>query len=47
MQELAKTFESGGIENKWYETWSSKGYFKPKESKKGTYTLLMPLPMLR
>jgi valyl-tRNA synthetase len=44
MQELAKTFESGGIENKWYETWSSKGYFKPRESKKGPYTLLMPPP---
>jgi len=44
MQELEKTFESSGIENKWYETWQSQGCFKPRESSRGTYTLLMPPP---
>tara|TARA_B100001971_G_C18268024_1_gene596354 strand:- start:27763 stop:30420 length:2658 start_codon:yes stop_codon:yes gene_type:complete len=46
MQELAKTFESKGIEDKWYDKWTKEGCFKPRESKnkKGTYTLLMPPP---
>lgn len=44
MQELAKTFESKGIEDKWYAKWTEEGCFKPRESKKGTYTLLMPPP---
>lgn len=44
MQELAKTFESKGIEDKWYEKWVNEGCFKPRKSEKGTYTLLMPPP---
>lgn len=44
MQELAKTFESKGIEDKWYDKWVKEGCFKPRKSEKGTYTLLMPPP---
>jgi valyl-tRNA synthetase len=43
--ELPKTYDPSGVENKWYSTWDEGKYFKPKKGKQNkTYTLLMPPP---
>ncbi len=43
--ELPKTFDPKGIEDKWYKTWMDKKSFKPVPNKqKGTFTMLMPPP---
>lgn len=46
MQEnnLPKTYEPKGTEDKWYKTWQDEKCFTPKKGSKGTYTLLMPPP---
>lgn len=46
MQEnnLPKTYEPQGVEDKWYKTWTEKKCFKPKKSSKGNFTILMPPP---
>lgn len=43
---LPKTYEPQGIEDKWYKTWEEGKYFKPKARKKGKkpYSILMPPP---
>ena len=43
--ELPKTYDPNGIEDKWYKLWEEKKCFKPVHNKdKGTFTLLMPPP---
>ena len=44
--EIEKTFNPKGIEDKWYQAWSTGSYFKPKASTNGKkpYTILMPPP---
>ncbi len=43
--ELAKSFEPGDIENRWYAHWESAGYFKPGDrSGKPAYCIMLPPP---
>lgn len=43
--DLPKTFDSEGAENKWYQIWLEKNSFKPRPGKqKKTFTMLMPPP---
>ncbi|MFI4920263.1 MAG: class I tRNA ligase family protein, partial [Gammaproteobacteria bacterium] len=40
---MEKAYEPRGIENRWYETWESRGWFKPEGT--GTpYCILLPPP---
>jgi len=42
---LPKTFDPQGAENKWYQKWLDTKSFKPKSGKQGkTFTVLMPPP---
>ncbi|MGB9715658.1 MAG: valine--tRNA ligase [Thermodesulfovibrionales bacterium] len=42
---LEKSFDPKGLEEKWYEYWVSKGYFKPDPSSKGSpYSIVIPPP---
>lgn len=42
---LPKTYDASQSEGKWYETWNTGGYFKPrKTTDKEPFTLLMPPP---
>ena len=42
---LPKTFDSQGAENKWYDIWLKNQCFKPRAGKqKQTFTVLMPPP---
>lgn len=44
-KELPKTYSSQDIESKWYETWESGKYFKPRPGKTGkSYCIIMPPP---
>lgn len=44
-QELPKTYQPEGLEEKWYSTWLEKKCFKPTPGKqKESFTLLMPPP---
>lgn len=43
--DLPKTFDPEGAENKWYNVWLERKSFKPKKGKKKeTFTILMPPP---
>lgn len=43
--ELAKTYSSHDVEEKWYPTWEKGGYFKPRPGKTGeAFTIIMPPP---
>ena len=44
MSELAKTFEPGPIEAKWYDHWESMGSFRPERSEAEPWTIVMPPP---
>ncbi|MBI5188909.1 MAG: valine--tRNA ligase [Nitrospirae bacterium] len=45
MLELRKSYNPKGIEEKWYEYWVSKGYFKPDSDSRGnTYCIVIPPP---
>src|SRR6476620_3354275 len=44
MTELAKTFEPGPIEAKWYAHWEAKGSFRPERSDADPWTIVMPPP---
>ena len=44
MTELAKTFEPGAIEAKWYAHWEGEGLFRPDRSDAVPYTIVMPPP---
>ena len=43
-KELAKTYDPTNIEKKWYEIWMQRAAFKPDNSKKDTFTLMIPPP---
>ena len=43
--ELAKSFEPGDLENRWYARWESAGYFKPHmDLSKPSFCIQLPPP---
>jgi valyl-tRNA synthetase len=44
MTELAKTFEPGPIEARWYEHWEGQGLFRPERPSAEPFTIVMPPP---
>src|SRR5688572_17659741 len=44
MTELAKTFEPGPIEAKWYAHWEDSGLFRPERKDAEPFTIVMPPP---
>jgi len=44
MTELAKTFEPGPIEARWYEHWEGQGLFRPERGDAEPFTIVMPPP---
>ena len=44
MTELAKTFEPGPIEARWYAHWEGQGLFRPDRPDAEPYTIVMPPP---
>ncbi len=44
VMELTKNFEPGTLENKWYQHWLDKGYFKSVPDYREPYTIVMPPP---
>jgi valyl-tRNA synthetase len=44
MTELAKTFEPGPIEARWYEHWEGQGLFRPERPGAEPFTIVMPPP---
>ena len=44
MTELAKTFEPGPIEARWYAHWEGEGLFRPTRPQAVPYTIVMPPP---
>jgi len=44
MTELAKTFEPGPIEARWYAHWEGQGSFRPERSEAAPFTIVMPPP---
>jgi valyl-tRNA synthetase len=44
MSELAKTFEPGPIEQRWYEHWETRGLFRPERGDAIPWTIVMPPP---
>ncbi|MEO5972095.1 MAG: class I tRNA ligase family protein, partial [Sphingomicrobium sp.] len=44
MSELAKTFEPGPIEARWYAHWESNGLFRPSRPDAEPFTIVMPPP---
>ena len=42
--ELSKNFEPQSDEQKWYEQWVNKGYFKSTPDERTPYTIVMPPP---
>jgi valyl-tRNA synthetase len=44
MTELAKTFEPGPIEARWYAHWEGQGSFRPERNDATPFTIVMPPP---
>ncbi len=44
MSELAKHFEPGSIEDKWYAYWENKGYFHSTPDEREPFTIVIPPP---
>ena len=44
MTELAKTFEPGPIEARWYAHWEGQGLFRPERAEAEPFTIVMPPP---
>jgi valyl-tRNA synthetase len=44
MSELAKTFDPGAIEAKWYPHWEDKGAFRPSRDAAEPFTIVIPPP---
>ena len=44
MTELAKTFEPGPIESRWYAHWEGEGLFRPDRPDAEPFTIVMPPP---
>jgi len=46
-EKMPKAYEPGKVEQKWYQFWLEKGYFKPKiDAEKKPFVIIMPHPML-
>ena len=43
MTELSKAYEPHSVEEKWYQTWNSRGYFKP-QGNGPIYCITIPPP---
>ena len=43
-EELAKVYDPSQVEQKWYKLWEENGYFKPDESRKEPFTIVIPPP---
>lgn len=44
MSEIKKTYDATKVENKWYEHWLRKGYFKSVPDGRPSYTIVIPPP---
>jgi valyl-tRNA synthetase len=44
MTELAKTFEPGPIEARWYDHWETRGLFRPARPEAEPFTIVIPPP---
>ena len=44
MTDLAKTFEPGPIEARWYAHWEGQGLFRPQRKQAEPFTIVMPPP---
>ena len=44
MTELAKTFEPGPIEARWYDHWETRGLFRPSRPEAEPFTIVIPPP---
>lgn len=44
MSEIKKTYDATKVENKWYEHWLRKGYFKSVPDDRPSYTIVIPPP---
>ncbi|MEO5611237.1 MAG: valine--tRNA ligase [Sphingomicrobium sp.] len=44
MSDLAKTFEPGPIEQRWYQHWETRGLFRPERGEATPWTIVMPPP---
>ncbi len=43
--EMAKAYDAASVEDKWYQFWMDKGYFKPRiDPSKKPFTIIMPPP---
>ena len=43
-EELSKVYEPKEVEQKWYKIWEESGYFKPDESRKESFAIVIPPP---
>jgi len=43
-EELAKVYDPSQVEQKWYKLWEENGCFKPDESRKEPFTIVIPPP---
>ena len=41
---LGKAYDPAATEQRWYEFWHSRGYFKPQDRGKGPFVVVMPPP---
>jgi valyl-tRNA synthetase len=41
---MEKTYDPHAIEQNWYQTWESKGYFRPAEQGDNSYCIMIPPP---
>ena len=45
MKELPKTYDPSSFEDRLYQTWSERGYFKPSDDRNApTYSIVIPPP---
>ncbi|MFC3902689.1 valyl-tRNA synthetase [Acinetobacter marinus] len=43
-QNIATTYDPSTIENKWYDLWEDRGYFKPAQNGNQPFTIMLPPP---
>jgi valyl-tRNA synthetase len=44
MSELSKTYDAAAIEQRWYEHWQQRGYFRSLPDERPSYTVVIPPP---
>jgi valyl-tRNA synthetase len=44
MREMPKAYDPSSFERRWYEHWDRSGHFRPRESDKGRYVIVIPPP---